>query len=96
MIIRDGKHFLLSKERSFGLGNGLARWPDFSRPSLRSSRGLRNSPSFGRLKHARQPARKMPEILEERFGRAKSGLTLAPANTQAFASFVLNCSHCIF
>jgi hypothetical protein len=28
---------------------------------------------------ARRPARKMPEILEERFGRAKSGLRLAPA-----------------
>jgi hypothetical protein len=25
----------------------------------------------------------MPETLEERFGRAKSGLMLAPANTQA-------------
>jgi hypothetical protein len=25
----------------------------------------------------------MPEILEERFARAKSGLMLAPANTQA-------------
>jgi hypothetical protein len=25
----------------------------------------------------------MPEILEERFGRAKSGLMLAPAKTQA-------------
>jgi hypothetical protein len=62
---------------------GLARWPDFSRPSLRSSRGLRNSPSFGRLKHARRPARKMPEILEERFERAKSGLMLAPASAQA-------------
>jgi hypothetical protein len=66
-----------------GLGIDLARWPDFSRPSLRSSRGLRNSPSFGRLKHARLPARKMPEILEEHFGRAKSGLMLAPANAQA-------------
>jgi hypothetical protein len=32
---------------------------------------------------ARRPARKMPEILEERFGRAKSGLMLAPAKTQA-------------
>jgi hypothetical protein len=30
----------------------------------------------------------MPEILEERFGRAKSGLMLAPANTQAFASLL--------
>jgi hypothetical protein len=27
----------------------------------------------------------LPEILEERFGRAKSGLMLAPANTQANA-----------
>jgi hypothetical protein len=28
----------------------------------------------------------MPEILEERFGRAKSGLMLAPANTPALAA----------
>jgi hypothetical protein len=39
----------------------------------------------GRLKHARQPAKRMPEILEERFGRAKSGLMLTPAKTQALA-----------
>jgi hypothetical protein len=81
------KHLLHFDESIFGLGTGLARWPDFSRPALRSSRGLRNSPSFGRLRHARQPARKMPETLEERFGRAKSGLMLAPAKTQAFAFF---------
>jgi hypothetical protein len=68
-----------------GLDFDLARWPDFSRPFSRSSRGLRNSPSYGRLKHARQPAKRMPEILEERFGRAKSGLMLAPAKTQALA-----------
>jgi hypothetical protein len=42
---------------------------------------------FGALRHARRPARKMPETLEERFGRAKSGLMLAPAKTQAFAFF---------
>jgi hypothetical protein len=30
----------------------------------------------------------MPEILEERFGRAKSGLILAPANTQAISTFL--------
>jgi hypothetical protein len=30
----------------------------------------------------------MPETLEERFGRAKSGLMLAPAKTQAFASLL--------
>jgi hypothetical protein len=32
--------------------------------------------------------KKMPETLEERFGRAKSGPMLAPANTQAFASLL--------
>jgi hypothetical protein len=32
----------------------------------------------------------MPEILEERFGRAKSGLMLAPVKTQAFASLSAN------
>jgi hypothetical protein len=69
-----------------GLGFNLARWPDFLRPPSRSSRGLRNSPSYGRLKHARRPARKMPETLEERFGRAKSGPMLAPVKTQAFAA----------
>jgi hypothetical protein len=31
----------------------------------------------------------MPEILEERFGRAKSGLMLAPANTQAPRSLII-------
>ncbi|MGB9005985.1 MAG: hypothetical protein WCB96_09705 [Candidatus Aminicenantales bacterium] len=103
------KHLLFYDENSFGLGIGLARWPDFLRHSLRSSRGLRYSDLsedvvelplycqrgmgglikyckklegvFGALKHARQPARRMPETLEERFGRAKSGLMLAPANT---------------
>jgi hypothetical protein len=42
----------------------------------------------GGLRHARRPAKKMPEILEECFARAKSGLMLAPANAQALdASF---------
>jgi hypothetical protein len=31
----------------------------------------------------------MPETLEERFGRAKSGLMLAPANTQAFPALYM-------
>jgi hypothetical protein len=30
----------------------------------------------------------MPEILEKRFARAKSGLMLAPANTQAVAVLI--------
>jgi hypothetical protein len=77
------KHLFLIDKGSCGLGIDLARWPDFLGPILRSSRGLRSSASFGRLKHARRPARRIPEILEERFARAKSGLMLAPANTQA-------------
>jgi hypothetical protein len=35
----------------------------------------------------------MPEILEERFGRAKSGLMLAPANAQAWPQLSVKSSH---
>jgi hypothetical protein len=108
-----------------GLDFDLARWPDFSRPAGRSSRGVGYSDLsedvielpfysqrgmgglrkywkklkdvFGKLRHARRPARNMPEILKERFARAKSGLMLAPAKTQALLvsdTAIVQCMEC--